>query len=149
VTAQRLRTVFLVDAVYSVGTGALLLMGTWDGLYDALDLPQGKPAVFVQIGGAMLWAFAYLLWLAARTPALMLPMARASALANGLSTVVLVTWLIADLADDKLEAVGVDTLGIVLLIAAAAISAVFTALYLKAGIRPGGYGPEPPPPPDR
>jgi hypothetical protein len=149
VTAERLRTVFLVDAVYSVGIGALFLMGTWDGLYDALELPQGKPAVFVQVGGALLWSVAYLLWLAARTPALMLPVARASALGNGIATIVLITWLVADAVDDKLEAAGVDTLGIVLLIAAAAVSAVFTALYLKAGIRSGGYGPEPPPPPDR
>jgi hypothetical protein len=35
----------------------------------------------------------------------------------------------------------------VLLIAAAALSAVFTVLKLIAGIRQGGYGPEPPPPP--
>jgi len=76
-TAARLRIVFLFDAVYSVATGLLFLLGTWDGLYNALDLPQGQPAVFVQVGGALLWGFAYLLWLAARTPALMLPVARA------------------------------------------------------------------------
>src|SRR5215216_1569998 len=32
----------------------LLLAGTWDGLYDALDLPQARPAI--QIGGAVLMA---------------------------------------------------------------------------------------------
>jgi predicted neutral ceramidase superfamily lipid hydrolase len=132
--------VLLVDAVYSVAVGVLFLAGTWDGLWDALDLPQGQPAVFVQIGGALLWGIAYLLWLAARTPSLMVPVARASALMNALTAVVIVVWLIAGELD-------IDTLGTVLLIAAAALSAAFTVLYLMASIRPGGYGPEPPPAP--
>jgi hypothetical protein len=139
-TAQRLRVVLLVDAVYSVAVGFLLLAGTWDGLWDAIDLPQGQPALFVQIGGGLLWGIAYLLWLAARTPSLMLPVARASALMNALSVVVIVVWLIAGDLD-------IGTLGTVLLIAAAALSAAFTVLYLMASIRPGGYGPEPPPAP--
>ena len=140
-TAARLRIVFLFDALYSVATGLLFLLGTWDGLYNALDLPQGQPAVFVQLGGALLWGFAYLLWLAARTPALMLPVARASALGNAITTVVLVVWLIHDNIDT-------GTLGDLLLSLAAAVSAVLTALYLQAGLRSGGYGPEPPPSPD-
>lgn len=139
-TAARLRILLLVDAVYSTAIGVLFLAGTWDGLYNSLDLPQGQPAIFVQVGGALLWAFAYLLWLASRTPALMLPVARASAFGNALTTVILVIWLI----HGKL---GIGTLGDVLLIAAAAVSAVFTVLYLQAGLRSGGYGPGPPPSP--
>jgi hypothetical protein len=139
-TAQWLRVVLLVDAVYSVAVGVLFLAGTWDGLWDALDLPQGQPAVFVQIGGALLWGIAYLLWLAARTPSFMVPVARASALMNALTVVVIVVWLSAGELD-------IDTLGTVLLIAAAALSAAFTVLYLMASIRPGGDGPEPPPAP--
>ncbi len=140
-TAARLRVVLLADAVYSAAIGFLFLAGSWDGLYDALDLPQTQPAIFVQIGGAALWGFAYLLWLASRTPALMLPVARASALANGLATVILVVWLIHG-------ELGIGTLGKVLLAANAAATAILTLLYLQAGIRSGGYGPEPPPPPD-
>lgn len=139
-TAPRLRIVLLVDAGYSAAIGLLFLCGTWDGLYDALDLPQAQPALLPQIGGAVLWGVAYLLWLAARTPSLMLPVVRATALMNGLTTVIIVVWLI----HGKL---GIETLGKVLLIAAAALSAVFTAAYLQAGLRSGGYGPEPPPPP--
>ncbi len=138
-TAERLRIVFWVDALYSAAIGLLLLAGTWDGLYDALDLPQGKPALFVQPGGAVLWGVAYLLWLATRTPALMLPLARASVLMNGLSTIVVIAWLI--------HGVGAGTQGKAELIAAAALMAVFTLLYLAASLRPGGYGPEPPPRP--
>jgi hypothetical protein len=139
-TAARLRVVFLFDAVYSTAIGVLFLAGTWDGLYNALDLPQGQPAIFVQVGGALLWAFAYLLWLAARTPALMLPVARASALGNAISTVILVVWLIHG-------QLGIGTLGDAILIANAAITAALALLYLQAGLRSGGYGPEPPPPP--
>jgi hypothetical protein len=139
-TAARLRVVFLFDTLYSTAIGVLFLAGTWDGLYNALDLPQGQPAIFVQVGGALLWAFAYLLWLASRTPALMLPVARASAFGNAISTVILVVWLI----HGKL---GIDTLGTAILIANAAITAVLTLLYLQAGLRSGGYGPEPPPSP--
>jgi hypothetical protein len=136
-TAARLRVVFLFDTVYSTAIGVLFLAGTWDGLYNALDLPQGQPAIFVQVGGALLWAFAYLLWLASRTPALMLPVARASAFGNAISTVILVVWLI----HGKL---GIDTLGTAILIANAAITAALALLYLQAGLRSGGYGPEPP-----
>jgi hypothetical protein len=136
-TAGRLRVVLLVDAAYSVAVGVILLAGTWDGLWDALDLPQGRPALFVQIGGALMCGIAYLQWLAARTPSLMVPVARASALINALSAVVIVVWLIAGELD-------IGTLGTVLLIAAAAFSVAFTVLYLMASIRPGGYGPEPP-----
>ena len=140
ITAGRLRVVLLVDAGYSLAVGALLLAGTWDALWDALDLPQATPALFAQIGGAALWGLAYLHWLASRTPSLMLPVARASALVDALAVVVIVTWLIHD-------DLGIGALGTALLIAAAALSAAFLAVKLIAGIRPGGYGPEPPPPP--
>ena len=70
----------------------------------------------------------------------MLPLGRASALMNALATVVIMVWLIAGDLD-------IGTLGTVLLIGAAALSVAFTVLYLIASIRPGGYGPEPPPAP--
>jgi len=136
----RLRIVLLADAAFSVAVGLLFLAGTWDGLYEALDLPGSHPAVFLQIGGAALWGVAYLLWLASRTPTLMLPVARAAALINGISTLIVAVWLIHG-------GLGTGTLGDVLLAAAAAVTALFTVLYLQAGLRPGGYGPEPPPPP--
>jgi hypothetical protein len=139
-TADRLRTVFLIDAAYSTAMGVLFCSGTWDGLWDALDLPQGQPAIFVQAGGAVLLGVAYLLWLAAQTPALMLPLARASALMNGLSVAIVIAWLING-------GLGIGTAGKIELAAAAALMTAFTAVYLAAGIRPGGYGPEPPPPP--
>jgi hypothetical protein len=139
-TAERLRVVFWVDAVYSTVPGFLFLAGTWNGLYDALDLPQAHPAIFIQAGGAVLWGVAYLLWLGTRTWALMLPLARASAVMNALGAGVVIVWLIHG-------HLGIGTLGKVELAAVAALMAAFTAAYLTAGIRPGGYGPEPPPRP--
>jgi hypothetical protein len=140
VTPAQLRTVFWVDAVFSALVGLLFLSGTWNGLYDSLDLPQGRPAIFVQIGGAALWGFAYLLWLATRTEALTLPVARAAAIANALGAAVVIAWLING-------GLGLDTLGTIELVAAAVLMAAFTAAYLVAGFRPGGYGSEPPPAP--
>ena len=140
VTPAQLRTVFWVDAAFSAVTGLLFIAGTWDGLYDALDLPQGRPAIFVQTGGAVLLGVAYLLWLGTRTPALMLPLARASAIMNALAAAQIVAWLIHG-------GLHIGTLGKVELAAAAAGMTVFALLYLRAGVRPGGYGPEPPPPP--
>jgi hypothetical protein len=139
VTPERLRIVFLADAVFSALVSLLLLAGTWDGLYDALDLPQAQPALLAQVGGAVLWGMAYLLWLAARTPALMVPVARASALMSVVAAAVIVAWLING-------ELGIDALGTTLLIVAAVVLAAFAAAYLQAGLRSGGYGPEPPPP---
>jgi len=61
VTADRARTVLRTDAVVDLLVGVLFILGTWDGLYEALDLPQGVPAIFVQVGGALSIAWAYLL----------------------------------------------------------------------------------------
>jgi hypothetical protein len=139
VNAAQLRIVFLVDAVFSAGVGLLFLSGPWNGLYDSLDLPQARPAIFVQVGGASLLGVAYLLWLATRTPALVLPVARAAAIINALGAGVVIAWLING-------GLGLDTLGKVELVAAAVVMGAFTAIYLIAGFRPGGYGPEPPAP---
>lgn len=60
-TAAQARQVLQANAVLDFVAGLLLLSGTWDGLWDALDLPQGRPALFMQVGGAALLGFAYLL----------------------------------------------------------------------------------------
>jgi hypothetical protein len=141
VSAERLRIVLWVDAVATAASGVILMLGTWDGLFDALDLPQAKPAIWTQVGGAFMLGVAYALWLATRTPALMLPIARAGAIMAGLSTAVIVSWLIKG-------GLGIGTQGKVELIALAVGLGTLTVLYLAAGVRTGGYGPEPPPPPD-
>ena len=140
-SAERLRIVFWVDAVVTAISGVILALGTWDGLYNALDLPQAKPAIWTQVAGTFMLGVAYALWLATRTPALMLPLARAGAIMAGLSAAVIVAWLIKG-------GLGIGRQGKVELIVIAVAMAVLTVLYLVAGLRTGGYGPEPPPPPD-
>lgn len=115
--------VLQVDAVADLLAGLLLLAGTWDGLWEALDLPQAKPALFVQIGGATLLGCAWLLWRASREPALRLAVARAIGGVNALAVVVIVVWLARG-------GLGIDALGTALLIAMAAGLAVLAALEL-------------------
>ena len=127
VTATQARQVLLASAVLDFLAGLLLLAGTWDGLWDALDLPQGKPATFVQVGGAALVGWAYLLWRAAGAPPLRASVALAAAIADGLAAVVILIWLVAGELPDY-----VDTLGTILLIALVLVLGVFAVL--KAGI---------------
>lgn len=139
-TAERLRVVFWIDAVYSTATGVIFALGSWDGLYHALELPQGKPAIFTQVLGAVLLGVAYLLWLGTRTPTLALPLARAAAIMNALAAGIVIAWLIHG-------GLGIGTLGKVELTASAVLMSALAVCYLVAGVRHGGYGPEPPPPP--
>jgi hypothetical protein len=127
VTATQARQVLMANAVLDFLAGLLLLAGTWDGLWDALDLPQGKPSLFVQVGGAALIGWAYLLWRAADAPPLRASVALAAAIADGLAALVVLIWLVAGELPDY-----VDTLGTILLIALVLVLGVFAVL--KAAI---------------
>ena len=125
-TAAQARVVLLANAFLDVAVGVLLLTGTWDGLWDALDLPQGQPALFVQVGGAALLGLAYLLWRAADEAPLRGPVALSAAVADGLAAVVVLVWLVTgELPDD------VDALGTILLIALVVVLGVFTLLKVR------------------
>ena len=118
-TADRARTVLRTDAVVDLLVGVLFILGTWDGLYEALDLPQGVPAIFVQVGGALSIAWAYLLWTAAATPALARLVAGAGALANALAAVIIAAWLIfRDKPDLEVGTQGIVELIVVVLVLA-------------------------------
>ena len=122
-TAAQARQVLLANAVFDLVAGLLLLTGTWDGLWDALDLPQGQPALFVQVGGAALVGWAYVLWRAADEPPLRAPVALSGALADGLAALVVLIWLVTgELPDD------VDALGTILLIALVVVLGAFAVL---------------------
>lgn len=125
-TVAQARVVLQANAAFELVAGLLLLTGTWDGLWDALDLPQGQPALFVQVGGAGLLGFAYLLWRAADEPPLRAPVALAAAAADGLAALVVLFWLVpGELPDD------VGALGTILLIALVVVLAVFTVLKAR------------------
>src|ERR671910_532839 len=121
-TAGQARLVLQANAVFDFAAGLLLLAGTWDGLWDALDLPQGQPALFVQVGGAALVGWAYLLWRAAEEPPLRATVTRAAAGVDGLRAVVVLIWLVTGLPED------VDALGTILLIALVLVLGAFALL---------------------
>jgi FtsH-binding integral membrane protein len=85
---------FRVAAAVATLVGALFLVGSWDGLYDSLDLPQALPALGPQIGGLGLLALAFLLWSAASVPELRRPVAIAGVLFYLGSAIVIASWLI-------------------------------------------------------
>jgi hypothetical protein len=113
--APTLRATSIVTALL----GLLLLLGTWDGLYERLSLPQALPALGPQIGGIALLAFAYLLWDAGSTLELRRPVAFAGSLFYLGSAAVLASWLIFR---DKVD-LAVDDTGWVILIVSAVVFA--------------------------
>ena len=127
-TRDRAAAILRADAIFDLGVAVLLVLDTWDGLYDALDLPQALPALFAQIGGVALAALGWLLWVAPRSAELTRLVATAAAGANAAAAGVIAAWLIfRDPSDD----LGIDTLGTVLLIGAAVVLAAFALLEAR------------------
>ena len=122
------------SAVVALVLGVLLLLGSWDGLYDALDLPKPIPALSAQLGGAAFLALAFLLWSAASRPELTPTAAAAGLIAQGGSAVIIAAWLIFR---DPSEDLGIDTLGTTLLIVTAAVLAALAVALAKSafGVR--------------
>jgi hypothetical protein len=129
-TAVRARQVLRANAVFDFAAALLLLAGTWDGLWDALDLPQGQPAVFVQVGGATVVAVAYLVWQAADNASLRQPVAHAAAGADALAALIVLVWLVTGLPED------VDVLGTALLIALVVVFGAFAVLKARIARAP-------------
>jgi hypothetical protein len=105
------------DAVFDAGMGFLLLMASWDALYEALGLPLATPPLYAQVAGGLLCGYAYLLWTGAEAPGVR-RLAGTTAVVNVAGIVVLGIWLVSG----KLEA---ETLGEVILWAAVIALAAF------------------------
>jgi hypothetical protein len=131
VNEVRARQILRADAIFALAMGILLLLGTWDGLYDALDLPQAKPALLVQIGGALLIGFAYLLWVAPEARALERQVAVGAALAKTVAVLLIVGWLLFKGSND----LGIEDLGTGLLIAVAVVLAGLAAAEVQIADR--------------
>lgn len=115
---HRAGAVLRLDAVLTLALGALLILGSWDGLYDSLDLPQALPALLTQVGGVVLAAMAFLLWRAAAAPGeLRQAVATAAAAANAGAALIIAAWLIFR---GKID-LQVETQGIVELVIAAVV----------------------------
>lgn len=109
--------------------GLIMLSSTWNDLLDALDLPQAHPALLVQIGGAGLWGFAYLLWVAPRDAALTRQVSLGAAIADGLAAGVIAAWLI--FSDPA-----IGTQGEIELVVVAVVMAVFAVTKARIASRP-------------
>jgi hypothetical protein len=108
-------------ALMTLTVGVVLLLGSWDGLYDRLDLPQGLPALSTQIGGAGMTGLAVLLWTAAAKPEVAATAALSGSIALGGGALVIAAWLIFQ---DPEADLGIDTLGTVILSAVALLFAL-------------------------
>jgi hypothetical protein len=112
-----------VTSVITALLGVLLLLGTWDGLYSRLDLPQALPALSTQIGGVALLSLAFLQWSAASINELRRPVALAGAVFYLGSAVVIAAWLIFK---DKID-LGIGDTGWAILIVSAVVFAALGA----------------------
>jgi hypothetical protein len=90
----QIRQVMRANAVFYALAGLLLLVSTWQGLYDLLRLPVAQPEVFTQLAGAVLIGFAYVLSTTPDNPAMLRPVATGVAVANGLAAFVIIVWLV-------------------------------------------------------
>ena len=121
--------IFRVAALVTAFLGALLALGTWDGLYSRLDLPQALPALAPQLGGVALLGLAYLLWSAASNPALSRPVAIAGGFFYLGSAAVIASWLIFK---HKIDLGIGDTGWVILIVTAVAFAMLGAALARTA-----------------
>jgi hypothetical protein len=123
-----------LDAVLALA----LILSTWDGLYDTLDLPKPNPALVAQLGGFALGALAWLLWLARRDAALQRPVTAAAAATNAAAAVTIGFWLVTrDEPDLMVGSGGIVLLAVVaVVVAAAAIAEAVVVARARGPLRP-------------
>ena len=114
--------VLRAHALFAAALGVLLVTSTWEGLFNALDLPRGEPELFAQVAGALFLAFGYLLWIAPRDVRLTHAVAAAAAFASGFGAIVVAAWLVAG------DLPGVGDAGKAALAALAAVLAAFAVV---------------------
>jgi hypothetical protein len=94
VTLPGARFWFRADAVFDAGMGVLLLSASWDDVYDALELPVARPALYAQVAGGLLLGYAYLLWAGVDTAARRM-LAGSTAAVNVAGVLVVGAWLVS------------------------------------------------------
>jgi hypothetical protein len=120
---------FRVAGVVSALLGALFILGTWDGLYSRLDLPQALPALGPQIGGVALLGLAFLIWSAGANLAMRRPVAVAGALFYLGSAGEIASWLIFN---HKIDLGIGDTRWVILIVSAVVFAGLGAALARAA-----------------
>jgi hypothetical protein len=124
--------VLRINACLSVVLGVLMLAATWDGLYDALDIPQPHPWVYAQLLGAALLGFAWIAWRAAGAPAATRVVAQGLAIADLIGFVIISVWVFSD--DTGIPSSG--SLGSWIFDVTAVVLAVLGVLEARAFRRP-------------
>jgi hypothetical protein len=124
-------TTLRLASVVTALLGVLLILGTWDGLYDRLDLPQALPALGPQIGGVGLLSLALVQWSAASDTALHTPVSLAGALFYLGTAGVIAAWLIFK---EKFDLGVGDTGWVVLIVAAVVFAGLGAALARSARV---------------
>jgi hypothetical protein len=119
----RARQVLEMNALLYGILGVLLVLSSWDGLVEALELPAPRPSLFSQVGGVGLLALAYLVFTGGRGQALR-DVAIAAFVANVLAALLVAAWLLFR----DLDEFGVDALGYALLTILTALLAGFAVL---------------------
>jgi hypothetical protein len=119
----RARQVLELNALLYAILGMLLLLSSWDGLFEALELPAPRPALFSQVGGVGLLALAYLIY-TSRDGHAVRRAAIAALVANVLAALLVFAWLLFR----DLDEFGVDALGYGLLTTLTVLLAGFAAL---------------------
>ena len=129
VRARQARRVLRLDALLDVALGTVLLLSAWEGLYLTLGVPPPRPPVFGEMLGALLFGFAYLLWVAPDYAVLTRRVAEASALSNGGGAAVLVLWLISGPS-------GLGAVGRILVVLLAGVLGSFAYLEYRVATSP-------------
>jgi hypothetical protein len=124
--------VLRINAGVSVVLGLLMLAATWDGLYDALDIPQPHPWVYAQILGAALLGLAWIAWHAASAPDATRVVAQGLAIADLVGFVIISVWVFSD--DTGIPSSG--SLGSWIFDVTAVVLAVLGVLEARAFRRP-------------
>ena len=86
--------VLRVDAVSNAGLAVFLLAGTWDALWELFGLPLPQPALYVQLLGAALVAFAIVEWALAGTAG-QRAVTLAAGVGSAVAAAVIAAWLLA------------------------------------------------------
>lgn len=120
-----------VAALATLIAGAALALASWDGLYDALDLPQPLPALLAQIGGVALIGLAWIAWSAARRPELIGTAAVAGLIGHGGGALAIAGWLA--FRDPELE-LGIGDLGTALLAVTGAVFGLLAVTQLAIAL---------------
>ena len=109
-----LRGLLRLNAALYLILGALLLLSSWNDLFDGLDLPRPEPALFPQVSGVAVVGLAYVL-----SSGVGRRIEVAAMLMNSVAAIVVALWLVFR----DLDLWGIDALGYTLLSALVALLA--------------------------